>query len=76
MGNAAIFPCQYQGDDTRIAFSAFRNVVALEVKVEDEVLCSIKHLASLAEPVVAVVLCQPDDLGPDMVQEFLSLLFS
>ncbi len=57
------FPSQYQSDDTRIALPAFCHMVAPEVEFEDEILSGIQCLASLAEPVVAVALCQLDNLG-------------
>lgn len=51
-------------------------MVALEVEIEDDILCGIQCLASLAEPVAAVALCQLDNLGTDMFQESFSLLFA
>lgn len=69
-----LFPCHYQGDDTRVAFPAFRNVVALEVKVEDIVLYTTECFASLAEPVVAVVLGQFYDLWANIVYQLSALL--
>ena len=51
-------------------------MVAPEVEFEDEILGGIQCLASLAEPVAAVALCQLDNLGTDMFQEFFSLLFA
>ena len=51
-------------------------MVALEVEIEDEILGGIQNLASLAEPVVAVALCQLDYLGTDVFQESFSLLFA
>lgn len=67
------FPSQYQADNARIALSAFRHMVALEIEFEDEILGGIQCLASLAEPVAAVALCQLDNLGTDMFQESFSL---
>lgn len=51
-------------------------MVALEVEIEDDILCGIQCLASLAEPVAAVALCQLDNLGTDVFQESFSLLFA
>ena len=51
-------------------------MVALEIEFEDEILSGIQCLASLAEPVVAVVFCPLDNLGTDMFQESFSLLFA
>ena len=51
-------------------------MVALEVEIEDEILGGIQNLASLAEPVVAVALCQLDYLGTDVFQESFSFLFA
>ena len=51
-------------------------MVALEIEFEDEILSGIQCLASLAEPVAAVALCQLDNLGTDMFQESFSLLFA
>ena len=51
-------------------------MVALEVEIEDDILCGIQCLASLAEPVAAVALCQLNNLGTDMFQESFSLLFA
>ena len=63
------FPSQNQSDDSRIALPAFCHMVALEVEFEDEILGGIQCLASLAEPVAAVALCQLDNLGTDMFQK-------
>lgn len=70
------FPSQYQADNARIALPAFCHMVAPEVEFEDEILGGIQCLASLAEPVAAVALCQLDNLGTDMFQESFSLLFA
>ena len=51
-------------------------MVALEIEFEDEILGGIQCLASLAEPVVAVALCQLDNLGTDVFQKSFSLLFA
>ena len=51
-------------------------MVAPEVEFEDDILCGIQCLASLAEPVAAVALCQLDNLGTDVFQESFSLLFA
>ena len=51
-------------------------MVALEIEFEDEILSGIQCLASLAEPVVAVVSCLLDNLGTDVFQESFSLLFA
>ena len=51
-------------------------MVALEVEIEDEILGGIQNLASLAEPVVAVALCQLDYLGTDVFQESFPFLFA
>ena len=51
-------------------------MVALEIEFEDEILGGIQCLASLAEPVVAVVSCPLDNLGTDVFQESFSLLFA
>ena len=70
------FPCQYQSYDSRVTLSSFRHMIAPQVKIEDEVLSSIEHLASLAEPVVAVTLCQLDDFWSDVFQKFLSFFLA
>lgn len=70
------FPSQNQADDARVALSAFCHMVAPEIEFEDEILGGIQCLASLAEPVVAVVSCPLDNLGTDMLQESFSLLFA
>ena len=70
------FPSQYQADNARIALSAFRHMVALEIEFEDDILGGIQCFASLTEPVAAVALCQLDNLGTDMFQESFSLLFA
>ena len=51
-------------------------MVAPEIEFEDEILSGIQCLASLAEPVTAVVSCPLDNLGTDMLQESFSLLFA
>ena len=76
LGILFFFPSQYQADNARIALPAFCHMVAPEVEFEDEILGGIQSLASLAEPVVAVALCQLDNLGTDMFQESFSLLFA
>ena len=70
------FPSQNQTDNARVALPAFCHMVAPEIEFEDEILGSIQCLASLAEPVVAVVSCPLDYLGTDMFQESFSLLFA
>ena len=70
------FPCQYQSYDSRVTLSSFRHMIAPQVKIEDEVLSCIEHLASLAEPVVAVTFCQLDDFWSDVFQEFLAFFLA
>ena len=69
-------PCQNQSDDPRIALSTFRHMIALEVEVEDEILSGIQRLASLADPIAAVVFCQLDNLWANVFQEFLALFLT
>ena len=70
------FPSQYQAYNARVALSAFCHMVSPEIEFEDDILCGIQCLASLAEPVVAIVSCPLDYLGTDMFQKSFSLLFA
>ena len=51
-------------------------MIATQVKIEDEVLGCIEHLASLAEPVAAVTFRQLDDFRSDVFQVFLAFFLA
>ena len=70
------FPCQNQSYDSRVTLSSFCHMIAPQVKIEDEVLGCIEHLASLADPILAVASCQLDDFWSDVFQEFLSFFLT